>query len=119
MVRHLNLLNGTTQPPVGPDPDLEGEDLVAIQQQIRDLDEKVDDIRGSVANMAVSQANTAGEVKVLTTKLEGFKETVEDRITALETERSRDEWRAWAERLGAAMVGAGGLELARQFLSRG
>ena len=101
------------------DADVEGEDAVAIQHQIRDLDAKVEDIRSSMATIEVGQATAAGKVEVLATKLDGFKENVEDRITALETERSRDEWRAWAERLGAAIVGAGGLELARQFLSRG
>jgi hypothetical protein len=91
---------------------VEDED-VAITQQLRDLDLKVDDIRSSVAQMAVVQATQSGETKVLTAKLEGFEERIEPRLEALESERKREQWQAWAERLGAAIVGAASLELAR------
>ena len=89
-----------------------------IQQQIRDLDLKVEDIRSSCANIAVAQATAAGKQEVLAAKVEGFEQRIEDRVAALEMERSRNEWRAWAERLLSAMGGAGVLELARLLLSK-
>jgi hypothetical protein len=87
------------------------------QQMLRDLDEKVDDIHRSVTTMAIAQATAAGDVKVLATEFKGFQTNVEDRIEALEAQKNRDEWQAWAERLAAAILGAGGLELARRFLA--
>ena len=98
--------------------DVEGESAVQIQQSIRDLDVKVEDIRSSVAVLSVGQATAAGKVEVLATKLDTFKENVEDRIRALETERARAEWRAWAERLAAAIGGAATLELVQRMLAR-
>lgn len=94
------------------------DDDVAITQQLRDLDGKVDDVRASVTQIVVKQAETVGQVAVLATKLEGFEDRIEPRILALETERRREQWQAWAERLAAAILGAGGLELARHLLSR-
>lgn len=91
---------------------------MVLQQQLRDLDGKIEDVRFKVSDIAVSQAKQAGQQEVLATKLDSFKETVQDRIEALETGRSRDEWRAWAERLAAAFVGAGGLSLAQHWLSK-
>ena len=98
---------------------LEEDDDVAITQQLRDLDKKADDIRASVASIAVAQATTAGDVKVLTARLEGFEERIEGRLLVLEAERTRAEWRSWAERLLAAAGGAGVAELARTLLSGG
>jgi len=94
--------------------DVEGESAVAIQQQIRDLDAKVEDIRSSVATMAIAQATATGEQHVLAAKLDGFKDNIEDRIEALEMQRSRNEWQSWAERFGFTLVGAGGVELLRR-----
>lgn len=91
---------------------------VAIQQQIRDIAKTADDIRASVATMGVQQAVTTGEVKVLATKLDGFEERIEPRIAALEVGRSRDEWRAWAERLFSGAGLAAAFELARHLLSK-
>lgn len=114
--------NGTGIHPPTPFGDFDvflGGDVAAqtVQHQmLRDLDQKVDDIRGSVASMSVSQAITAGDVKVLATKLDGFEEGVDRRIGALEAVKSRDEWQAWAERLAAAIIGGGALEVARRWL---
>lgn len=95
------------------------EDLhMATNQQLHNLDEKLDDIQHAVATLAIEQATMGGEVKVLATQLGGFKETFDDRLTKLEAARSRDEWRAWAERLAAALGGAGVLQLAQHFLGR-
>lgn len=95
----------------------EGE-RVAIQQQIRDVAEAVDDIRGSVASIAISQATMAGDIKVLTATQEGFEIRIEKRVADLEASRTRDEWRAWVERLAAALGGAGLWQLAHSLLSK-
>lgn len=90
-------------------------DDVATNQQLRDLDEKVEDIRSSIANMAVAQATAAGEVKVLATKFDGF----EDRIEALEAARDRTDLRAWIERLVYGALGAALVQLAKLLHSGG
>lgn len=95
-----------------------GDDEVAIQQQIEALTEKVDDVRGSVAAMAVSQEKTAGDVRVLSAKLDGFDDRIEPRLAALEVGRERDEWKAWAERLLSGAGLAGLFELARHWIVR-
>lgn len=95
----------------------EGE-RVAIQQQIRDVAEAVDDIRGSVASIAIAQASMAGDIKVLTATQEGFESGIERRVAALEAGVTRDEWRAWAERLASAVAGAGAAQLAHTLLSK-
>lgn len=91
---------------------------VPLQEQIRDIAKIADDIRASVAHMAVQQAVTSGEVKVLATKLDGFEERIEPRIEALESGRARDEWRAWAERLAAFILGGGALQVVQHLLPK-
>ena len=76
-------------------------------QQYHNLDDKLDDVRSSMAQLAVAQATMGGELKVLATKLE-----------VLEADHRRNEWQAWAERLGFAIVGASGLGIAQHFLGR-
>lgn len=95
------------------------EDDVAVNQQIRDLDEKIDDIRSSMAGMAVAQATTAGDVKVLAATVKGFEERIEDRLEVLEQHRAVTEWQKWGERLAAAVIGASCIELARRALYGG
>lgn len=119
----MGLLNGV-QHPSSHDTDTtdDFEGAVATQSQIKDLTEKVDDVRASVALMGVSQATTSGDVRVLSAKFDGLAERMEDRIEKLEDERASErtatEWRNWAERALYAGIGAGVLELARTLLSR-
>jgi len=119
----MGLLNGV-QHPNGHDTDFidDLEEAVATPSQLKDLTEKVDDVRASVASMGVLQATTSGDVRVLSAKFDGLAERMEDRIEKLEeersTERANHEWRSWVERLLYAGVGAGVLELARTLLSR-
>ena len=112
MVRSNGIAHATACEPEGP------EAYVASQQQIKDLTEKIDDVQSSVSTMAVAQATAAGKVDVLGAKFDAFTAHLGDRVQKLEAARSTDEWRAWAERLGYALVGAGALELARQLVVR-
>lgn len=89
---------------------------VPLQEQIRDIAKIADDIRASVANMAVQQAVTSGDVKVLAAKLDGFEERIEPRIEALENGRRANEWQAWAERLAAFVLGGGVLQVVQHWL---
>lgn len=109
-------LNGGTHPLLTQLREPEDDD-VPITQQLRDLDLKVDDLRASITQVVVKQVETVGQVEVLSTKLEGFEERIEPRIHALEAERAREQWQAWAERLGFTIVGAGALELVRLLTS--
>lgn len=107
----------TVKPSRSPWPFGEGDDDVAIQQQIAALADKVDDVRSSVVAIAVTQEKVAGDLRVVSTKLDGFEDRFEPRLEALEVARQRDQWQAWGERLAAALVGAGGLGLAQHFFS--
>lgn len=97
---------------------LDEDDDVAItaqQQMLRDLGDKLDDVRGFVSDMTAGQAVLTGKVDVLASQL-GAAERVNDlRLSKLERAEERANQRAWIERmiyaaLGATL-GAGGYDL--------
>lgn len=86
----------------------------ALQQQIRDLAEKTDDLRASIATVALKQAEAAGQLAVIDTKVDGYVEAIDKRLAALEQAKTMAELRAWIERLLWTGLGAGVYDVAQR-----